>query len=49
MGYRNDSFAAVLELERQRLGPDEECVSSWDYVWDDPDIAFNDWRDEGID
>ena len=49
MGYRNDSFAAVLELERQRLGPDEECVSSEDYAWDYLDVAFNDWRDERID
>lgn len=48
MSYRNDSFAAVRELERQRLGRDEEPIRQ-ESRWDEIDDAFDGWRDEQID
>ena len=48
MSYRNDSFAAVRELERQRLGRDEEPIRQ-ESRWDEVDDAFDGWRDEQID
>ncbi len=60
MGYTNDSFAAVLELERQRLGErrnsryydPEGGYPSWENagrdIGDEIDDAYDNWNEERL-